>query len=170
MQKFTCIQQGNIQPSHTEPLLFPMKSDSNKNVYFPCTVLNFYSDLHQHKTEFKRVPFFKKYHFQMKIPHSLNNDSQLKIKILPIILKLFKMNYHTSKMSTKLINFYPYIISLFKTNDLLSTQEVRIRLLFTLIFFNEISLSFPLSMSPSSSILTSQFHLTNSSFKPQYKC
>lgn len=49
-------------------------------------------------------------------------DSKLKIKIL-IILKLLKMKYDTSKMPTKLINFYPYVISSFKTNDLISTRE-----------------------------------------------
>lgn len=62
-------------------------------------------------------------------------------------------------MPTKLINVYPYVIPSFKTNDLISTQEVRIRLLF--IFFSIIS-SFSLSTSPSSSILTSQFYLTAS--------
>lgn len=95
----------------------------------------------------------------MKIPlPSIMMNSKF-LKILLIIFKLLKMKYYTLEMPTKLIDFYPYIIASFKTNDLIST-EVRIRLLFIFIF--SIISSFFISMSPSSSILTSQLHLSNS--------
>lgn len=72
-------------------------------------------------------------------------------------------------MPTKLINVYPYVIPSFKTNDLISTQEVRIRLLF-IFFFNHIfffSINVSFLFHPHVPILLNCF---NSSLKPQYKC